>query len=127
MPITFLEGSYEPPLPDTVERNGKTYRRREVAAYAVKDGDLTTFIDCTGKPGTMGTYAIGEVLYAEHYSSRQESRPWRRVQLHVINWRGTAQSWKLPTSDLTFAPRDRVTVYRPLSSTYNTQDGVAYI
>jgi hypothetical protein len=110
--IDVKEGSSAYELPAVMERDGKTYRHREISAYAVRDGDLTVFWDCTGNPGTLATYAIGEVRFVEKYPARTEPRPWRRVVIDVMNWRGTMRSWMLPTRPLNFAPRDRVDVWR---------------
>ncbi len=114
--IGFLAGSAQPDVPDVIERDGRTYRRRVVAAYAVREGDLTSFYDCTGAPGTVGTYATGRVWLVMKYTPRQSPAPWRRTELHMTDWQGTMRSWMLPSRALEYAPRDRVEIWRESAS-----------
>lgn len=113
MPLTFLPGATPRTMPDTIERDGLTYTRREVAAYRVAEGDLVDFHDCTGRPGTIAPYAVGAVKDVERYapgSGRRYVPEHSRIELHLHDWRGDVR-W-LPTAPLKYAPRDRVTVWR---------------
>lgn len=104
----------EPTMPTKVERDGKIYVRREVAARNVREGDLVAFVDMTGASG-IGLYSIGEVWHAESVPAgrgRSFVPEWRRRLITVKDWRGGLRSWMVPNGDLTFAHSDRVDVWR---------------
>jgi hypothetical protein len=111
--ITFRAGSRRPLLADVIERDGRTYKRRGLAAMNVRDGDLIPAYDLTGEPGTVGEYGLGEVWHVDKWSAVARPTPWHRVEIHARNWRGTLRSWAVPTGSITYAPRDRVEVWRP--------------
>lgn len=104
-----------PTLPESVERDGKTYERRAISARNVREGDLIAFVDVTGPSGTVGTFGIGEVWIAESmrtgYGRHYVPVKQRRV-LTVRDWRGTLFPWQVPTAPFRYGHAELVNVWR---------------
>lgn len=114
--LTFLAGPPVPTPPETLVRDGVTLYRKEVAAYNVREGDVIRFVDATSQTESIARVAHGVVDYVMSWPAgrgRNFTPEWRRREIHARDWRGDVMSFMLPTSPLSWAPRDRVLVWRP--------------
>ena len=91
--------------------NGQTYRKTEVAAMNVREGDRVVFWDLTGD---VPLYGIARVTCADY---DPKAHRFERITLWPAEWRGAdgfaceLRTWMRPMK-ITYGTRDRVTVWR---------------